>query len=580
MPEERIKTESYANIGGINRKASRYVTGENDSLDLFNLDFQIPGSLNQAPGSAPWAGFSVAGPITGLYEYEKLSGFSQVIFSANTSIYHSNGVGAPVAFRTGLTSGALFDFTTFVDTLFASNGVEFFKWDGTNAYPFSAPGPTLAPAAGAEGTTVIAGFTGLFQYAYGYLNTTGYHTPVGAALGVSISANAGVISGFTVPSGFGITAIAIYRSSPNATDLFRIGYLPVGSQTFIDFGFPLQNFPDPEWAQFTLAPRFLELFQNSLFLVGFSSAPSTSYFAEPGVPEAIYPTSFFESRTNDGDRLTGAKYYDGALYLFKQRSFTKVVGDNGANYTQLDVSDQYGALSNRAIQVYERTMLFLDRKGIARFDGSTPEIISSRYEDIFLRMNVPAALDKATSVHNRLRNEIWFAFPIDGATLNNCIVVYDYLADSFTRFGGYEPAVLAMIQANQPKPTAFFGSYAGTVHYTSASIFNHGGESMIMRWKTRFYALYGNAWTTQYRQLYVNHALIPAGASAAIQVDFMRNESDDVVLSREIPLGTFQTRMQMGIPARSLGMEFTASSASFPIRIDGITLEGRLQRKV
>ncbi len=38
MGYNKLKAEKYSNVGGINQKASQYVTGDNEFLDLENYD--------------------------------------------------------------------------------------------------------------------------------------------------------------------------------------------------------------------------------------------------------------------------------------------------------------------------------------------------------------------------------------------------------------------------------------------------------------------------------------------------------------------------------------------------------------
>lgn len=575
-PEPKNKSENYSNFGGINQKSSLYATAQNDCLNLLNYSFIKMGALSSMPGSSLFSGATVSGRITGLYEYEKLSGFSQVIFTANTNAYFVTP-GFPAAFRTGLTNDALSDFVTFVDTLFVANGSNFFKWDGTNSAKFSAPtGTTVSAALG----NAAVGLSGTFQYAYGYLTTSGYFSDLGARATLAVAGTQAILTGFTFPVDYGITAAVVYRTSPGGQDLFLLGYLPFGGATFVDSGSTaLGNFTEPNSFFFTLAPRYLELFQNSLFMIGFSGMDSTAYFSELGEPENILPENNFEVRTNDGDVLRGGKFYNGSLYLFKERSFSKVIGNDTTNFTLIDISDQYGCLSNRTIVVYENTMLWLDRKGIARFNGASPEIISDKIEDIFLRMNIDAARFNADAVHHRHRNEIWFGVPLDGATINSHTIVYEYITQAWTVQKGFQPSSMAMIKSTFDRTTAFYGSYSGSIHYTSASLYNHNGAGITYSMQSRFYNMGGPSTTMQYRRLFVDHDPV-VGFTVPMYVNFRVNEQDAIAATAIIYLNDYQSRIDFGIPAKSLSVELVTSGASYPVRINGFTIEGRLQRPV
>jgi len=110
---------------------------------------------------------------------------------------------------------------TFVDRLFASNGSEFFKFTGTDSYPFSMPsGNTLtALTPGGAGASMV----GSYAYAYGFLNESGSFGGAIIPLSVTgVSANEILLTGITTPAGFGITAVVIYRGIIGEA-LFRIG---------------------------------------------------------------------------------------------------------------------------------------------------------------------------------------------------------------------------------------------------------------------------------------------------------------------------------------------------------------------
>lgn len=87
MSHARIKAEHYENLAGINVKASPYLTGPNESLDIRNFDFSVPGALTQRPGSTMAIGNTLAGKITGIHEYIRLDGFSQVIVGTTGAIW-------------------------------------------------------------------------------------------------------------------------------------------------------------------------------------------------------------------------------------------------------------------------------------------------------------------------------------------------------------------------------------------------------------------------------------------------------------------------------------------------------------
>lgn len=576
-PDPKIKQENYSNFGGINQKASSYITPNNDVLNLQNYAFSFPGALNNMPGSAQYVPGGVAGPVTGIYEYSKLEGASYLVFTANTNAYYTDGVNI-FAWRIDLQNGVYPDFTTFIDFLFMTDGRSFIKWDGSQASQFSAPDGAPGMTFDYGLTGVASGFTGNYLYAYGYLTDTGYYTNVNNFVTVAINGTAAILTGFTYPVDYGISAAVIYRSSRDGVAVFEIGTMPFGGQTFIDAGLTLGNLAQSQSVFFTLAPRFLSIYQNSLFLIGSSMFPSTVFFSDLGVPESIQPTYNFEVRTNNGDFLTGGKFYHNSLYLFKRYSFYRLDGTDPTNFQLYDTSDQYGCLSERAIVVYQDYMLFLDRKGIALYNGAQPEIISQKIEPIFLTMNEDAAINQACAFHNRLRNEIWWGIPTNGSTINNTIIVFDYISNAWTVRNGIFPSSMGYFYGDFDQETVFYGSYTGTISYCSASLFNDAGVGMTYVMQSKFFNMGGPSSTMQYRRLFVDTD--PIGTTVMMTINFRKDEQPDIVLTRTIQLDMYQTRIDFGIPAKSLSVEFIVSGSSFPVKLNGFTVEARLQRRV
>jgi len=579
MPEPKIKSENYANLGGINTKVSEYITGEFQFLDLKNFTFERPGSLTKRTGFTQFVGATVTGRFTGVYEFEKLDGSSYVIAAANTNAYDVTA-GSFNPIKTGLTQNAVFDFETYVDRLFATNGSQFFKYDGANVTEFSLPRPDAAPVGFTLGVTgTVSGFTGIYQYAIGYKNDIGYFGPVSPEDSLGVSGQATVLSGFTTPAGFGISSIVIYRTGPNQGDLFLLDEISAGSSLYVDNNSAtLTTQAANDNLFFTLVPKYLELYNNQMFFAGASSQLSTVYFSDIGIPESIRPEYFFEVRTNDGDRITGMESYKGFLLIFKERSCHVLSGDNPDNFLLREISDQYGCISNRSIVTFEDRCFFLDRKGVVEYNGANIRVVSNAVEQDFLRINLAAARENATAIHNRLRNEVWFSIPVDGSEENNLTLVYDYVVNAWTTFEGFSVSSITTARSRFDRETVLFGGYSGALFNFGASIFGDNGNGFTALLKTRFIKPLGNSTTEQFRRLYVDQDPI-MGVSSPFQVEFFKDYDEVAILERDMSQTEFQSRIDYGIPAKALSFQISNSS-TLPIRVNGFTVESRLQRRV
>ena len=575
---EKRKFEEYAQLGGINSKASQYMTGPHEFLNLSNLNFRRPGALTKRDGSTFYIGATVQGRVHSGFEFERLNGASYIVVAANTNLYSI----LPSGFNTikaSVKANALFDSQTFVDRLFMANGDEFLLWNGTDTpYPYAtpqAPGPS-GLATGAGSLTV-----GTYKASYGYLTERGYFAQGASPVSIVVPGGATssyTLTGLTLPAGFGISALVFYRTDVNGSILSR--FATSGFTTsFTDTGAaPLTSDILPPYVSFSLAPRVLSLFNNALFMSGFSGALSTLFFSDVGEPQGVRPEYFFEVRTNDGDRVVGHIPYLGSLTVFKERSFHRVTGNNPSNYGLAEISDQYGCVSSRAAVVWNDLLWFLDRKGICQFNGAGVDIVSFKVEPIFLRMNLDAARDNATAVHDRLNNQVKFSFPVDGSTKNNMTVVYDYLTQAWTTELGYEPSVAFMARGSEPKSTVFYGGYSGTIHNFNPALRGDNGRGMTTVAKTRFLADMGNSVMKQFRRLFTD--TVEVGVSSVIGVNFFQDYGASIVLTRQTVQSSFQTRIDFGIQAKALSVEFSHFSDTEDMQLNGYTVEYEQQRRV
>lgn len=583
MAYKKVKTESYENLGGINSKASAYVNDKTEFRNLVNVNFFVPGSLSKRPGTSMYVGASVAGRLTGVYEFERLNGASYLIATANTNAYTVTP-SSFTAFKTGLTNGNLFDFVTFTDRLFACNGSEFFKFDGSNTTNFGLPVPPAGwGVTTTAGGSLAAGVTTSFVFSYGYLNDRGFYGPGATGITIVVSGQAAQNSvlfyGLTTPASYGISALAFYRSAPNGVTPVGTTLAAAGALTFADPGFPLTTRELPGNINFTLIPKFMEIYNNQLFMGGFSGALSTAVWSEIGDPESIDPSYNAEFRTNDGDKLSGFKAYGGALVVTKERSTHRVTGDDPSNFLLQEISDQYGCISNRAMVGFENVVWFLDSKGICEYDGANIAIISNKVEPVFQSMNLTAARENACAVHYRDLNEVWFAIPIDGATKNNCVVAFDYLAKAWTTYKGVDISSLAMIKGANAAKTPFTGSYTGGIAFFSPSLMSDLGQAITCTIDSRFISPSGHSTELMYRRFYLDVDPV-LGVTSPITINLKQDFGTSIIATRTMYQAPFQSRIDFGIPAKSIQAQIIHSSASLPFKMNGFTFETRFQRAV
>lgn len=326
-------------------------------------------------------------------------------------------------------------------------------------------------------------------------------------------------------------------------------------------------------------PQYIDIFQNRIFASGFSSAPSDVYFSELGEPEGYQLVNNFQVRTNDADVIVGQKDFINKMMFFKRNSVHALFGDSPSNFFLQELTTIYGALNNRCIVNFDNNLVFLDRKGVIHFNGSSFDSITDmKVQPYFDRMNYNVAINTAIMQHDKLRSQIMIAIPIDGATQNNITVVYDYLVKAWTTHTGYVPTSFATIQGYNNTKNLFYGSASGTIQWQGPSFCADNGVGFTASFKTRFLHDMGESIEKQFRRLYINAA--PQSSTLVMPINFYQDYGTSIVLGTTFVMSSFQDRLEFGIPAKALAFELFNLQTSSPLKIPGFTIESRLQRRV
>lgn len=116
------------------------------------------------------------------------------------------------------------------------------------------------------------------------------------------------------------------------------------------------------------------------------SEPNTLYFSEAGEPESVPSTNqlIIQSVGRESDRITGMVPLDGALYVFQQRSITRltVAGNPLENAAAQQVA-QRGLLNDRCWVLHEGAAYAADSTGMYAFDGTSTKPLSDPVKEFW-----------------------------------------------------------------------------------------------------------------------------------------------------------------------------------------------------
>lgn len=630
MPYQIQKNENYSNLGGINTKLSQYLTRITEFLNLENIDFRTPGSLSSFAGSTQISIDSVTGPISGIVQktYGNLTALGSTLngLISTTSfggayeltgytfsntyvpIYSGNSTFTPSSISAGFETYPMYDFSS-GNYLFGANAFEF--WTAFNVGPsylqYSLPFPyTALDSSSFAGST--GGLSGLIEIDFAFIRSDGLVGPFeqrffGAtgSTGLTITTPS-ILPGWGVSySNFGISGLlawySLNGSSPKGTsaiyapnssftlnDQFAsyiinvppidiLGNFPLGSAG-ATFGAGLVIQAPPSIYSFN--PRCIETYNNQLFMGGFQTNPDVFWVSLPGEFEKRDPENFFSVGADDGDIISNMKAYFTQIIIFKVNSTYAVAGDDPDNFAIAQTTNQYGCLSNNSACVWEQKLWFLDKKGICQYDGANTQIVSTRIEPIFRRMNIAVARITSSMVHVKERNEIWCAIPIDGAQYNNIIAVYDYVSDAWTTRTISNLSFLSETSKSYTAPLPYFGNYSGMIHQFGQSLLTDNGVPFTCRIKTRYANDMGNSVEKQFRRLYLDMT-IPSGVTQNIGINFYADQGSSPYMSMTMSMTQFQQRIDYGIPAKDLSYEFIYNGGQF-LQLNGYSIDFRYQR--
>lgn len=196
-------------------------------------------------------------------------------------------------------------------------------------------------------------------------------------------------------------------------------------------------------------PKYQELFAGRVVYSGFSAYPNTVLFSDYGngdtfttttpqlatdagaieVPSVLGPIKGMrvlklDNTTNDSILLVGCA-----------RGFAIITGTSALDFAGVELTREFGLLTNRSWVQLNNDLYFIGSDGIRRFSSlSTGSILSNGavsfpISNLVRRINLSYA-ENAFAVHHPSTQEVQFWFPIDSGTQNDHAVIMNYNTES------------------------------------------------------------------------------------------------------------------------------------------------------
>ena len=123
----------------------------------------------------------------------------------------------------------------------------------------------------------------------------------------------------------------------------------------------------------------------------------------------------------------------------------------------------------------------------------------------------------------------------------------------------------------------FIGGYSGTVANIGESLLADFGNAITCMITTHFTAARQQTTESQYRRFYLDVDPI-VGVTSPIEINLRSNYGTSNVIARTMYQNPFQSRIDYGIPARSIQAQVIHQSASLGFKMNGYTFSSRFQR--
>ena len=145
-------------------------------------------------------------------------------------------------------------------------------------------------------------------------------------------------------------------------------------------------------------------------------------------------------RVNQGseDKLVALHKFDqNTLIAFKESSIYAInnIYKNLADMSLTEMTRSYGCIAAKSVTTVGKDIWFLDRSGVRSLaiteSGKVQGVdrpVSDAIQPLIDRVNWPSASKAVATYHN---NRYFLAVPIDGATENNVILVYDFQTNTW-----------------------------------------------------------------------------------------------------------------------------------------------------
>lgn len=202
-------------------------------------------------------------------------------------------------------------------------------------------------------------------------------------------------------------------------------------------------------------------YRNRLFMAKTTTERSRLYFSDLSEVDVWPVENFIDINPNDGDEITALLPTSATLLIAKQRKTYQLQGYSPDTF-QVSVLGDGGTISPFGIVWTPKGVFRLDYDGVWQTNFVRSELLTRPIQKIWDKVNKHALSGAALYYYD---NKLLVAVPNDTSSINNSVLVYDFVHGAWTMFEGWYPSCFVTFVERGKQAHLFGSSVTGNVYH-------------------------------------------------------------------------------------------------------------------
>ena len=228
---------------------------------------------------------------------------------------------------------------------------------------------------------------------------------------------------------------------------------------------------------------------------------STVRFSDAGTATTFGANNYVDLLPGDGEQIMGVATWRDFLFVFKESKFfvfyttnTDSSGNPVFEYRTVDTG--VGLCSSRAVVAGTNGVYFLNQRGVFVTTGGEPQLISGQLDPLFYNTASDFYLSGALN-HGALgapamtwhQERLYVALPVNGATTNNRLLVWDAQFKWWTMYDFQAAALASFKISSQPELVFALAGSGQSKHVVrhNRSQTTDAGAAITSRWTSGWF---------------------------------------------------------------------------------------------